>query len=248
MAANMLKLNPSKTEYMWIRHPVDLETLRSKQLEFGQDTIEPVRKARNIGVMFDDALTLTPHISSTTSVLHYHLRNISRIRPLLSRQATEQLVHALISSRLDYANVLLASLPSSRLRPLQLAQNTAARIVARASRRDHVTPLLRSLHWLPVHARVNFKLATLTFKALHGMAPAYLADLLSPYTPSRDLRSQGQGQLVVGQWRTQRYGRRRFSVAAPLFWNTLPVHIRTANDYCSFKRDLKTFLFTSCFN
>lgn len=244
MTLNMLKCNTSKTEVVLIRDQRDAESLRDVCLNFNETIIQPSNQAKNIGVIFDQLLSMTPHITAITSSLNYHLRNIARIRPLLTRHATETLIHALVSSRLDYANAVLASLPACRLRPLQLAQNTAARIVTRTPRREHITPLLQQLHWLPVRARIEFKLAILAFKCLHGTAPDYLAQLICPYHSSRDLRSIDQHLLVPAPWRTQKFGIRRFAVAGPLVWNSLPVSLRVCNNFISFKNQLKTFLFT----
>jgi hypothetical protein len=119
-------------------------------MNVGGEVIKPTKGARNIGVVMDDTLSMHQHIRAITSTMNYHLRNIYLCRKCLTRQSTEQLVHALISSRLDYANALFIHFPKSALRPLQLTQNTAARLVTGAGRRDHVTPLLASLHWLTV--------------------------------------------------------------------------------------------------
>ena len=239
MADNMLKFNASKTEVLLIHDRRGADVPDDITLRVSGNTIRPSSRARNIGVIFDETLSMIPHINGMSSTLHYHLRNVHRIRSFLPRAAAEQLVHALISSRLDYGNALLMNLPACRLRPLQLAQNTAARIVMRAGRRDHVTPLLRSLHWLPVEARIKFKVAMLTFKALHGMAPDYLSLRLRAYNPTRSLRSSDEGLLMPSAWRVRNYGLRRFSVAAPLLWNSLPTEIRKCHTLTSFKKNVK---------
>ena len=160
----------------------------------------------------------------------------------ISRSAAEKVVHALVSSRLDYCNGLLQNLPVCRLRPLQMAQNTAAWIITFTPRSEHITPVLMALHWLPVQARISYKTATLTFKALHGLTPDYVADMLKPYETTRCLRSSNTALLQTAPYSTS-YGRRAFSIAAPILWNALPERIRLCDTYETFKSELKTLLF-----
>ena len=127
----------------------------------------------------------------------YHLRNIARIRNCLSQDNAETLVHAFVSSKLDFCNALLYGLPKSVIDKLQYVQNCAARLVTRTWSSEHITPFLRRLHWLPVKQRITYKILLLTYKALNGMAPRYIADLLQPHTPTRQLRSFSKNLLVI---------------------------------------------------
>ena len=104
----------------------------------------------------------------------YHLRNISNIRKHLTQQNAETLIHAFISSRLDFCNSLLYSLPKYLIDRIQNVQNAAARIVSLTQRCDHITPILFNLHWLPVQDRIVFKVLLITYKVLYGMAPLLL--------------------------------------------------------------------------
>ena len=91
-----------------------------------------------------------------------------------------------------------------------------------------ITPVLKKLHWLPIDLRIEFKILTVTYKTLHGLAPAYIKDLLQIYHPARDLRSSKKNLLAVLAFNINSYGRLLFSVSAPLLWNSLPQHIRDA--------------------
>lgn len=202
---------------------------------------------RNLGVTFDPTLTFQTHIKEITKTAFFHLRNIAKIRPALSRRSAEVVIHALVSSRLDYCNVLFSGLPISTTRSLQLVQNSAARLLTKTSRFCHITPVLASLHWLPIQARADFKVLLLTYKALNGLAPSYLTELLSPYIPSRPLRSLSSNLLVIPSINKKSAGGRAFSYRAPLLWNGLPLDIKEATSTAIFKSRLKTYLFTQYF-
>ena len=128
--------------------------------------------------------------------------------------------------------------PVAELSKLQRIQNTAARLVARVKKSDHISPVLRNLHWLPVRSRIIFKILLITFKALHGQAPIYITDLLTRYNPTRTLRSSNQNLLLEPKSKTVTHGDRTFSVAAPKLWNSLPQEIRSIDHLSSFKSAL----------
>ena len=181
------------------------------------------KEVRNLGVVFDDHLTmsshkrlrgsLASHINSICRSASLALRNIGRVRKYLDQANTERLVHAFITSRLDYYNSLLYGLPAKEISKLQRLPNSAARLFLKCKVRDHITPSLEKLHWLPL---------LMTFKIINGCAPEYLSDLLETYVPTRSLRSATRGLLVVPKSFTSTYGDRAFSVAAPKLWNSHP--------------------------
>ena len=144
---------------------------------------------------------------------------------------------------MDYCNSLLVGLPNGLLDRIQRAQNCAARIVLKQRKYDHAKPMLRQLHWLPIRARIEYKIAILCYRCLHGLAPAYLSDLLAVYTPTRSLRSAKEGYLVVPRVRLETFGKRSFASAAPSVWNALPQTLRDCQTLTSFKCSLKTYLF-----
>ncbi|XP_060743727.1 uncharacterized protein LOC132857741, partial [Tachysurus vachellii] len=208
------------------------------------DLISPSATARNLGVTMDNQLSFSSHVANVTRSCRFLLYNIRRIRPFLSTQAAQVLVQSLVISRLDYCNALLAGLPMNAIRPLQMIQNAAARLVFNLPKFSHTTPLLRSLHWLPVAARIRFKTLMLAYKAKNGPAPSYLKALITPRTAPRTLRSTSTARLVPPSLRVRgKYSTRLFSVLAPRWWNELPLEVRTAESLAIFKRRLKTYLF-----
>ena len=112
---------------------------------------------------------------------------------------------------------------------------------------DRITPILYNLHWLPVQDRIVFKVLLITYKALYGMAPPYIADLINKYIPKCNLRSSTSNQLEVQHYNLNFYGHRTFSCAAPILWNLLPDDLRHCDSLLSFKRQLKTYLFHKTF-
>jgi hypothetical protein len=151
-------------------------------------------------------------------------------------------------SRLDYCNSLYFGVDKCLLRRLQLVQNAAARLLTGKRRYDHITPVLASLHWLPVVFRIQFKILLFTFKSLHGLAPKYMSELVCIHAPSREIRSAQQMLLDVPRCRQKTKGDRAFAVAAPNLWNSLPLSLRSAQSIEQFKTQLKTHFFTLAFN
>ncbi len=146
MKEHHLQLNLAKTEL--IVFPATPTLQHDFTIQLGSSTITPSASVRNLGVIFDDQLTFKEHIAKTARSCRFALHNIRKIRPFLTEHAAQLLVQALVISRLDYCNALLAGLPSNTIKPLQMIQNAAARLVFNEPKRAHVTPLFISLHWL----------------------------------------------------------------------------------------------------
>ena len=248
MLQNQLKINDDKTEFLIITSKQKKNSLPcSLKLRVGSCDVLPSKMARNLGVIFDNELRMDHQIANMCKGMHHHLRTIGSIRHLLTIDATEKLVHAIISSRLDYCNSLLVGLPAYQLRRLQSLQNSAARLVSRTRKYDHIKPILKQLHWLPVDQRIIFKILLLTFKIQHNKAPSYLQAFITPYSPQRTLRSADKMQLVVPNSFLKNYGNRCFQHAAAEAWNILPLSIKQSHNVDSFKRNIKTFLFEQAF-
>ncbi|KAK3570901.1 hypothetical protein QTP86_029372, partial [Hemibagrus guttatus] len=186
MTAHQLKLNPSKTELLVI--PGDPSPAQDLVISLNNSMISPSATVCKLGVTMDNQLSFSYHVTNVTRSCRFLLYNIRRIRPFLSTQATQVLVQSLVISRLDYCNSLLAGLPLNAIRPLQMIQNAAARLVFNLPKFSHTTPLLLSLHWLPVAACIRFKTLMLAYKAKNGPAPSYskLSSLLALHLAHSD--------------------------------------------------------------
>ena len=196
MTSHFLKLNGDKTEVLVISTPAMSRYIPPIVLQVGGSAITPSGKVRDLGVTLDPTLQMEQHVLNVCKTTYYQLHNIFRIRKYLTVGATRTLVHALVTSMLDYCNSLLFGIPERLIARLQRVQNTAARLITATPRVAHITPVRRELHWLPITHRINYKILLLTFKSLRGLAPEYLAELLQRYNPSRVLRSGSQDLLV----------------------------------------------------
>ena len=212
-------------------------------IKVGHHNVQPTSVIKNLGVTLDSHLTFVPHVNNICRALSRSFHSIGRIRKYLSQADTERIVHAFVLSKLDYCNSLLYGLPSREIEKLQRLQNTAARLTVCMKKTDHITPVLKKLHWLPVNDRITFKLLLLTYKSLNGLAPVYINELLYHYTPCRSLRSSDSNFLAIPKTTTITYGDRSFAAIAPKLWNQLPLAIRQSDSVDSFKRAMKTYLF-----
>jgi hypothetical protein len=233
MSTNFLKLNSEKAELLLIGNPKRLAKINNFQLTIGDSTVKPSTSARNLGVIFDDALSFKAFTLKSASAAAFHIRSLAMIRDHLPRDLTSSLCTSLVLSRLDYCNSLLAGIPKCSLRPLQLAQNMAARLVFRTSKYSHVTPLLQQLGWLPIAKRIEEKMLMLTFKSINGLGPSYLSDLLHTKVSSRCLRSSDGQSLAIPLFKLRTVGDRSFCSAGPRLWNALPQFMRNKSLLCS---------------
>jgi hypothetical protein len=237
MCNHRLQLITSKTEFIWCCPSRRRQHLPDGDFVVGANQVQPIPSARYRIVYVDGEMSPRSHISHVAASCFSALRQIRSIRRSLSSFALEALVTSLFHSRLDYCNVDIEGLPS--------ILNASVRLVAGACKYDHVTPLLRDRHWLPIAKRVEYKLCTLVFRCLHGSAPSYFADLVRPALSTG--RRSGLGSaaaLSVDVPRTRTLlGDRAFSVAGPCAWYSLPLHVRSAQSMLTFIKLLKSHLF-----
>ena len=165
------------------------------------------------------------------------------MRRNLNKKDTEKMVHAFISSTLDYGNTLLYGVSQTQLHKLQVLQNSAARLIEKLKKHDHITETLINLHWLPVRARIDFKILLYTWKALNDRAPPYIRNMLELRDETRSLRNPIGSYLKIPNCNRITLGGNAFSVVAPSLWNQLPLELRGTDSERIFRKTLKTILF-----
>jgi hypothetical protein len=227
MSANLLSLNQSKTEFLLFGLPKQLSKIINPVIHFSSDTsITPVSSARNLGVIFDSTLSMSDHISAVSKSCYYHIRDLRHIRSTLDLNTAKTVAASLIHSRLDYCNSLLLNLPSEELNRLQLVLNSAARAVTNTPKFCHISPVLKSLHWLKINQRIQYKVLSLTYNILQTQQPSYLHTLLS-LQHNNNTRSSSVITLSRPAVSSHlKITNRSFSHHAPVLWNSLPVHMR----------------------
>ena len=247
MLQNKLMLNDSKTELLIIGTFKQISKLKFEGVSVGDSVIEPSISARNLGVYFDTHLNMETHITNICKSTYYMIYNIRCIRKYLDQDSVKTIVHACITSKLDYCNGLLYGLPESQIGRLQRVQNTCVRLICGGSKFSRITPLLRDLHWLPVRQRISFKILLIVYKALIGQAPGYITELLKikSHKHTHNLRcSQDTLLLQTPSCKTKlTLGDRAFACAAPKLWNNLPLEIRKSPSLNNFKSKLKAYFF-----
>ena len=156
--ANLLTLNSSKTQYLLIGLPQQLNKI------INTSSLIPTHSARNLGFIFDEHLTFSDQISALSKSCYYHIRELRCIRPYLDFRTASTIATSIVHSKLDYCNSLYYNLPQSQIKRLQNIQNSLARAVTRTPKSSHITPVLKSLHWLRINGRIKYKILSLTYK------------------------------------------------------------------------------------
>lgn len=246
MGRNQMKLNAEKTDCILIGLRQQLVKCQQREIEFDGATIQMSQHVRNLGAYFDENASMKTHVNNTCKSAYFHLRQFGRIRKFLNVETAKAVAHAFVTSRLDYVNSLLFGVPQSIISRYQKILNTAARIVLRKRKHERATPLLCSLHWLPVQQRITFKIALMTYKVLANKAPLYLTEIVEKKCSIRALRSAQRNLLAVNASSTTTGGR-SFSRAAANVWNELPEEVKNSPSVDVFKSKLKTYLFTITF-
>ena len=252
-SSNRLKLNSDKTEFLVITSPHLKKKLPDIRLQFNGSLITPTAKAKNLGVVFDSQLTFNNHISNVVSSCFYQLRQLKHVRRNLSNDCTKSLLHAFVTSRIDYCNSLFSGLPIYQLNRLQSVLNAAARVYcSNYSHYMSITGILRNdLHWLKIPQRIEYKLCITMFKYFNDSLPTYLSDTLNPTTSiqyRQNLRSSSTKSFILPKINTKSYGARSFYYSGPAAWNRLPSSLRTCSSFNVFKKELKTVLFANSYN
>ena len=213
MSSNQLRLNPSKTELIWLGASRLLQHCDGFNMTVCDADVRPVDCVRDLGVLIDSNMTLSNHVNNMAGICFYQLRQLRIIRRSLTTDAAHSLVRAQIHTRVDYCNELLAAGPKYLHEKLQSVLRAAARLVLQLPHRASVSEIMRGqLHWLEMPDRVRFKLCTLVYRCLHGLAPHYLSDLCTPATVHAHLRSSVtlERSLSIPRTKTKTIGPRGF--------------------------------------
>ena len=238
MNSQGLKINKEKTEII-VFYPKSLKNqVIIGGTIIGEECIRFSKEVKNVGVWLDEQLNLEKHINQIVSHCYKLLRDIGRIRNILSKKHTETLIHAVISSRIDYCNSLFMNLNKSSIYKLQKVQNSAARMIERMKKHQSVSETMKNLHWLNVEARIMFKILLLVHKCITNKCSENLEITYKNY----NCRPQDDMQLVAYNPKTK-YGKRVFDYTGPRLWNVLPLNIRTETNINKFKTNVKTILF-----
>ena len=243
MKCNMLKFNQDKTKVIIFSPKKHVNKFCDFSFYLGEWLIKCSTSVKSLGVHLDITLSMQKHINMKTKSAHNQIRNIWTIRKSLTENATKSLVNALAIPKIDYCNSLLFGLKQNLRMKFQRVQNSAARLIKKSKKRQHITPHLKELHWLPVQYRIEFKILLIVFKALHGKAPQYISCLLSNF---RITRSDNL-KLTIPSVNLVRTGGRAFNFTAPMLWNQLPLMVRQSETVEIFKKNLKTYYFKKHF-
>ena len=149
-----------------------------------------VKNVRNLGAYLECHLVMSHNVAILLKSCYFHTYHIGQIRKFLPRKTIERVVNAMINSCIDYCNALLYGTYGKNLVKLQRLQNVATKIIVGGSKYEHVTPILRELHWLPVESRIHIKIMVLVHRAVNDTGSVYLQALVNLYRPERSLRSQ----------------------------------------------------------
>jgi predicted DNA-binding protein len=251
MRSNRLQLNTAKTEVMWCASSRRQHQIPQSTVRIGDDDVIPVTSVRDLGIFLDADVSMETHVAKTVSSCFGVLRQLRSISRSVSRPVLQSLVVALVLPRLDYGNATLAGIPDRLCDRLQSVMNAAARLIFAQRKHEHVTPLLIELHWLRARQRITYKLALLTYRCMHGLAPPYLACELTRVADiesRRHLRSAATGRLDTPSFRRSTIGGRAFPAAAAEAWNgLLSSPVIAAPSLETFRRALKTELFSRSF-
>ena len=246
MAQNGLKMNQCKTQVLPIGTWQQTSQISLNSIRINNTDLYFCSSATNLGFIFDKNMSMHAHIRHLVHSCTSQLRMLRLVKKSLTRGTLTSLVHSFVHSRLDYCNSLFYGVSNNEIALLQSVQNRAAKLISGGLRYDHVSPVLKELHWLPVSKRIIFKICVLMFKSLKGLAPEYLVEkckrknaMSLPY----NLRSNDLDFLVVPVTRLK-IGSRDFAVSGPAVWNGLPYFLRNPDlSLLRFKADLKTYLF-----
>ena len=196
---NKLCNNGDKTELLLIGAPKQLQKLHVSSIKVDDVEINSIDHVRNLGIFFDKGMTMEKQINKMCQNTYFNIRNLSKLRKNLDKETVKTAVNSLVTPHLDYGNGLLFGIKNHLLKKLQVAQNSAVRLIEKLRKHDSVRDHMKQLHWLPIPARIQFKLLTTTWKAVNDQAPKYIQQLLHRKPQqNHNLRSNNKLLLDVG--------------------------------------------------
>jgi hypothetical protein len=242
---NGMLLNPDKSEVLLVARRANAEKFAcGAGVCVAGSNIAYSVQLKSLGVTLDKNLSFDQHVGNIVKASNFNIRALRHIRPMLDKTVANTVACSIVSTRLDYCNSLLYGASAHNIQRLQRVQNTLARVVTGTKRRDHIRPVLRDLHWLPVAQRIEYKVALITHKVLSTGQPQYLRNLATEYKPTRQLRSEGQRLLAKPTGLSSALASRCFTRASETVWNSLPEPVRKSETVHCFKKKLKTHLFS----
>src|SRR6218665_3683584 len=224
---NLLRLNLSKTEFIITGLSAQIKKIPDLSKNSSSTTFTSDAPVRNLGVTFDPQLSFSNHISNLSRSCFMHIRDLRHIRPMLDFKTASTIATSIVHSKLDYCNSIFLSLDSTQIHRLQLIQNSLAQDVTRTPRHHHITPVLKSLHWLQIPERNPFKVLSLTYNPLQSPQPTSPRELFT-IQPTRSTRSSFC--LTISRPPVTSYlmfSNRAIPITAPRLWNDLPPELRT---------------------
>ena len=243
MSFNFLMLNEDKTECIMFGTRYQLAKIESLDIKVDPTYISPVEGVRNLGFYMDNLLKNHHHINRICSQHFGIIKSVQAVQSRLDHDTAKTIIQALVLSKLDYCNSLLAWSAKYQLEKLQRVQNMACRVVNNLRKYDHISASLMGLHWLKVKEHIEYKIACLVFRCWEKTAPNYLAHHLPNKTSNRDLRSTNSTAIPILKCKNTQTRQASFAGNGPDTWNSLPCYIRQSSSLLSFKKLLKTHLF-----
>ena len=217
-----------------------------KTFSMSGTSINVTDQIKSLGVFIDNRLSFNKQVSCICKASYSNIKALRKICSTLNLETAKTVACAIVSAQLDYCNSILYKTLNANINKLQRVQNSLARVVSGCRRYDHITPVRKSLHWLPISERIIYKIANITFKSKQTGQPAYLSSLFHPYVPARQLRSSGENKLVVPFTQIEA-ALKSFSVTAPTVFNKLPEAVRNCDTASNLGLKLKTFLFARAY-
>jgi hypothetical protein len=242
---NGLLVNPGKSDSIFIGTSVRVKRMDGPGVVMGGTPIPLSETVKSLGVVLDQQLTFEKHVKNVCRICNFHIKSLRSLRPSLDFKTAETIGRSIVMSKMDYCNSLLAYTSKRNVYRLQMVQNNLARLVFRSDYRQSASPILTSLHWLPIEQRIKYKITTMVFKSRINLLPDYLSRNLKVFASIRPIRLSMQNTYVIPRVNTE-VARHSFNYAGAKLWNELSNELRSTDSYIEFRNLLKTYYFKLC--